>query len=185
MISLGLPRTAGLVRNPAEVVLVRMCEDCTKPLTERCAYRSIIDARIRIGCEDGSGAYSQGLGPSMARSVLMNVSQIATYAEAKRQLMKQLVFEDNIGTHVAVSVIAGTVATTVCAPVDVLKSRFQSASSIQGIKQVSLLQYVVETMRKESLRFLMKGWTPAWLRLAPNTVLMFVFIGKLKAFFVQ
>ena len=30
-------------------------------------------------------------------------------------------------------------------------------------------------LREEGPRFLFKGWTPAFIRLGPNTVLMFVF----------
>ncbi|KAF2183715.1 mitochondrial carrier [Zopfia rhizophila CBS 207.26] len=176
---------AGLVGNPAEVVLVRMCADGAKPPSERFAYRNALSALIRVGREDGVRAYFRGLGPNVVRSVLMNVSQITTYTEAKRQLMKQLRLEDSIGTHVFASFVAGTVATTVCAPADVLKSRFQNASNTESGKRTSIMRYIVETTRREGPGFLMKGWTPAWLRLAPNTVLTFVFMEKLKAIFVR
>jgi hypothetical protein len=39
------------------------------------------------------------------------------------------------------SLAAGTVATTVCAPADVLKSRFQSSSSLIGKESVSFEQH--------------------------------------------
>ncbi len=32
-----------------------------------------------------------------------------------------------------------------------------------------------QSLREEGPRFLFKGWTPAFIRLGPNTVLMFVF----------
>lgn len=35
-------------------------------------------------------------------------------------------------------------------------------------------------MRQEGPLFLMKGWTPAWLRLTPHTILTFVFMEKLQ-----
>ena len=175
---------AGLIGNPAEVVLVRMCADGAKPPAERYNYKNAIDALTRIGREDGLAAYYRGLGPNVVRSVLMNVGQIATYGEAKQRLMKGFDMKDNIGTHAAASVVAGTVATTVCAPADVLKSRFQNAKTSSG-PRVSIVKYVIDTAAKEGPQFLMKGWTPAWLRLAPNTVLTFVFMEKLKAFFVR
>jgi dicarboxylate transporter 10 len=177
---------AGIVGNPAEIVLVRMCTDGAKRPSERFAYRNALSGLIRMGVEDGFGAYFRGLGPNVVRSVLMNVSQIATYTEAKRKLleMKQLGLKDDIRTHILASFAAGTVATTVCAPADVLKSRFQSASKTQCARQVSVMQYVIGTVRTEGPGFLMKGWTPAWLRLAPNTVLTFVFMEQLKALIV-
>jgi dicarboxylate transporter 10 len=72
--------------------------------------------------------------------------------------------KDNVPTHIAASLAAGTVATTVCAPADVLKSRMQSAATSgkpQGIWKV-----LTDGLKLEGPRFLMKGWTPAWLRLA-------------------
>jgi dicarboxylate transporter 10 len=175
-----------MVGNPAEIVLVRMCADGAKPPAERFVYRNALSGLVRIGVEDGFGAYLRGLGPNIVRSVLMNVSQIATYTEAKRQLlgMKQLGLKDDMKTHILASFAAGTVATTVCAPVDIIKSRFQNATRAPGARRISAVRYVVGTVRKEGLRFLMKGWTPAWLRLAPNTVLTFVFLEKLKTLFV-
>ncbi|KAF1996397.1 mitochondrial carrier [Amniculicola lignicola CBS 123094] len=174
---------AGIVGNPAEVVLVRMCADGAKPVSERFNYRNAIDALIRIGREDGVAAYYRGLGPNIVRSVLMNVSQIATYAGAKRHLMGSFGMQDDIWVHIVASGVAGTVATTMCAPADVLKSRFQNAASVPGISRPSVFRYAVDTVRNEGPGFLMRGWTPAWLRLAPNTVLTFVFMEKLKAFF--
>lgn len=159
-----------------------MCADGAKNPSERFAYRNALTGLVRVGVEGGVGAYFRGLGPNIVRSVLMNVSQIATYSVAKRQLLglKHLGFKDDIRTHIMASFVAGTVATTVCAPADVVKSRLQNASKEQGARRVSAVQYVIATVGKEGPRFLMKGWTPAWLRLAPNTVLTFVFMEKLK-----
>jgi dicarboxylate transporter 10 len=173
---------AGVVGNPAEIVLVRMCADGAKQPSERFAYRNALSGLIRISVDEGFGAYFRGLGPNVVRSVLMNVSQIATYTEAKRKLlgMKQLGLKDDIRTHVLASFAAGTVATTVCAPADVIKSRFQSAPKTQGARRISVVEYVIGIVRREGPGVLMKGWTPAWLRLAPNTVLTFVFLEKLK-----
>lgn len=171
---------AGLIGNPAEIVLVRMCADGAKAPEHRYQYRNSLEGLYRVGANEGFRAYTRGLGPNIVRSVLMNVSQIAAYTEAKRSLLaaRQLGLKDNTTTHILASFIAGTVATTVCAPADVLKSRFQSASSAAS---TSLIRYVADTVRKEGPGFLMKGWLPAWCRLAPNTVLTFVFMEKLKS----
>ena len=58
----------------------------------------------------------------------------------------------------------------VCAPADVLRSRVMSASG-----KASLIEITRQALQKEGPRFLFKGWTPAFIRLGPNTVLMFVF----------
>lgn len=79
------------------------------------------------------------------------------------------------------SLAAGTVATTICAPADVLKSRIQSASkSANPSSSSSLAQILAQGLKQEGPLFLMKGWTPAWLRLTPHTILTFVFMEKLQ-----
>lgn len=39
-----------------------------------------------------------------------------------------------------------------------------------------MLEILRRSLRKEGPRFLFKGWTPAFMRLGPNTVLLFVFL---------
>ncbi|THY43272.1 hypothetical protein D6C99_07151 [Aureobasidium pullulans] len=172
---------AGLIGNPTEVVLVRMCADGAKTAAERYNYGNSIRALYRIAKEEGMSTFSRGLTPNIVRSVIMNISQIATYSTAKDYLLSNpnLGLKDGIFLHFLASLLAGTVATTACAPADVLKSRVQSASTINGVKP-SLSKIFTESYKKEGISFLMRGWSPAWLRLAPNTVLMFVFMEQLQ-----
>ncbi|KAM7190089.1 mitochondrial dicarboxylate transporter [Rhypophila sp. PSN 637] len=186
---------AGMVGNPTEVVLVRMCADGAKPAPERFRYPNAAAGLYQIWKQEGISVFGRGLSANVVRSVLMSeiisplsstpsnaylvyqtdVSQIAPYAAAKRTILTNTRLPDDIRTHSLASLFAGTVATTVCAPADVLKSRIQSAS--QGS---SLMQVVRHGLASEGPGFLMKGWTPAWLRLTPHTVLTFVFMEKLQ-----
>ncbi|ENH66881.1 Mitochondrial dicarboxylate transporter [Fusarium oxysporum f. sp. cubense race 1] len=150
---------AGLVGNPAEVVLVRMCADGAKAPAQQFGYAHAFDALARVYSEEGMGAFWKGIAPNIARSALMNVSQIATYASAKQYLLGNG-FGDDTKTHAISSLAAGTMATTLCAPADVLKSRMQSSAGKEGLAQV-----LSTGLREEGPRFLMRGWTPAWLRL--------------------
>ncbi|KAF4954466.1 hypothetical protein FGADI_5245 [Fusarium gaditjirri] len=165
---------AGLVGNPAEVVLVRMCADGAKAPAQQFGYAHAFDALARVYSEEGMRAFWKGIAPNIARSALMNVSQIATYASTKKYLVANG-FGDDTKTHAISSLAAGTMATTLCAPADVLKSRMQSSAGKEGLAQV-----LSTGLREEGPRFLMRGWTPAWLRLTPHTVLTFVFMEKLR-----
>ncbi|KPM35509.1 hypothetical protein AK830_g11070 [Neonectria ditissima] len=166
---------AGLIGNPAEVILVRMCADGAKPQSQRFNYWNPVEALYRVASEEGLQTLGKGVTANIARSVLMNVSQIATYASAKQYLVGSAGLGDDIKTHTIASLMAGTMATTLCAPVDVLKSRLQSSAGKEGL--VAVLR---SGLREEGVRFLMRGWTPAWLRLTPHTVLTFVFMEKLR-----
>ncbi|KAH7375497.1 mitochondrial dicarboxylate transporter [Plectosphaerella cucumerina] len=166
---------AGLVGNPTEVVLVRMCADGAKPAAERFNYSNALEGLYRVGRDEGISAFGRGLTANVTRSILMNVGQIAPYAAAKKFFLNTLSLTDDIRTHIMSSFVAGTVATTICAPADVLKSRIQSAAG-----GASLGQIISTSLREEGPRFLMKGWTPAWLRLTPHTVLTFVIMEQLR-----
>lgn len=170
---------AGLVGNPAEVVLVRMCADGAKAPAERFAYANALAGFYRIGRDEGLATFARGMSANVVRSILMNVGQIATYSTAKHHLLASGGLKDDIRTHTLASFLAGTVATTICAPADVLKSRIQSASAA-GSGGNSVIQIIRTSLREEGPRFLMKGWTPAWLRLTPNTILTFVFMEQLR-----
>lgn len=63
---------AGLIGNPTEVVLVRMCADGAKPAAERYNYGNSIRALYRIAKEEGMSTFSRGLTPNIVRSVIMS-----------------------------------------------------------------------------------------------------------------
>jgi dicarboxylate transporter 10 len=63
---------AGLVGNPAEVILVRMCADGAKAPAQQFQYSNAIDALARVYRDEGMGAFWKGLTPNIARSVLMS-----------------------------------------------------------------------------------------------------------------
>ncbi|ROT42683.1 mitochondrial dicarboxylate transporter [Sodiomyces alkalinus F11] len=165
---------AGLVGNPTEVVLVRMCADGAKPAAERFAYPNALIGLYRVGRDEGVSAFARGLSANIVRSLLMS-----KYSAAKQYLISGAGLKDDVRTHFLSSLVAGTVATTICAPADVLKSRIQSASAALGSRS-SIIQIIRTSLREEGPRFLMKGWTPAWLRLTPHTVLTFVFMEQLR-----
>uniref|UniRef100_D8PMU1 Mitochondrial carrier n=1 Tax=Schizophyllum commune (strain H4-8 / FGSC 9210) TaxID=578458 RepID=D8PMU1_SCHCM len=72
----------------------------------------------------------------------------------------------------------GTVATTVCSPADVVKSRIMNASGPGSTSSIAAIRTALAT---EGPLFMFKGWLPAWTRLQPTTVLIFVCFEQLKA----
>lgn len=167
---------AGLIGNPFEIVLVRMCTDGIKPIGERYGYSNGAQAVYVVARDEGTRALYRGLGPNVIRSVLMStllplslpctltikdVSQLAVYDAMKRSLLASSYnLTDSIPLHLSCGLVAGTIATTLCAPVDVLKSRIQSEAT-----HTTLLQICKTGIRNEGMGFFMRGWTPAWLRL--------------------
>jgi dicarboxylate transporter 10 len=105
----------------------------------------------------------------------------------KEQLLA-LGLRDGPPLHLLTATLGGTIAVTVCAPVDVIKSRVQSArgeSTVSlperpGANAQPVWKMVTTAVRTEGPSVLFRGWLPAWLRMTPTTCLTFVFLEQLK-----
>ncbi|KAJ7655304.1 mitochondrial carrier [Mycena polygramma] len=171
----------GIVGNPADIILVRMTSDSIRPPDKRYGYSNAITGLFSLAKEEGIRGLGRGLGTNTARAVLMNASQVGSYDFFKSTLLRHsgsvlnYQLKDNLLLHVSASLLAGTFATTVCSPADVMRTRIMSSTS-----DASFLHVLTTSIREEGPRVLFKGWTPAFMRLGPNTVLLFVFYEQLK-----
>lgn len=166
----------GVAGNPADVILVRMTSDANRKVAERFGYRNCFDGLFKIVRNEGVGALFRGVEPNVARAILMNASQLATYDVFKNGLLRAKLLDDGLGLHFASSFLAGTVATTICAPFDVIKSRIMHATVKEGT-----LSMIAHAFKHEGLTWLFKGWTPAWIRLSPNTIILFMTVEQIKS----
>ncbi|KAG9050193.1 Mitochondrial dicarboxylate transporter [Tulasnella sp. UAMH 9824] len=168
----------GIAGNPADIVLVRMTTDALRPPEIQRGYRHALDGVLRIVQEEGVLALMRGWMPNTIRAVLMTSSQMATYDVCKNFFLttrhSELRMQDGLLLHAVSSGIAGFVATT-----DVIKSR------IMARKTGSITDMMRTSLRNEGPMFLFKGWTPAFVRLGPNTVLLFVFLEQLKQLWIK
>lgn len=101
-------------------------------------------------------------GISSSHSVF--ILPFSRYDFFKDGLLSSGYFHEGTPLHVAASALAGTVATTVCSPADVIKARVMNANGTQG----NLIAKLTKTLKTEGVGFLFRGWTPAWIRLSPN-----------------
>ncbi|WWC65423.1 uncharacterized protein I303_108041 [Kwoniella dejecticola CBS 10117] len=168
---------AGVVGTPFETLMVRMQADKAKPIEQRYNYRNSVQGFYRMTSEEGLGSWTRGMGPNTIRSILMNMSQLASYDWFKRELLNAKVLEDGPVLHFFASLGAGTVATTVCSPADVIKSRIMTA---HGKGTSSTLGVIRQSLATEGPMFMFKGWVPAWTRLQPTTILIFLTLEQLK-----
>jgi len=171
----------GIAGNPADILLVRMTSDSIRPPEKRYNYGNGITGLISLVKEEGVRSLGRGLGTNATRAILMNTSQVGSYDFFKSTLLRNPIplvnyqFHDGFFLHVVASLAAGTCGTTVCSPADVMRTRIMSSSG-----KARPIEVLVRSLREEGPKFMFKGWTPAWMRLGPNTVLMFVFFEQLK-----
>ncbi|KAJ5899325.1 Mitochondrial dicarboxylate transporter [Penicillium taxi] len=169
----------GITGNPADVVNVRMQSDAALPLAQRRNYRHAFDGIIQMTKTEGVSSLFRGVWPNSTRAVLMTASQLASYDTFKSLCIKKFGMKDNLTTHFTASLMAGFVATTVCSPVDVIKTRIMSASATDGHHH-SIVSLLRDICRKEGFSWTFRGWVPSFIRLGPHTIATFVFLEEHK-----
>jgi solute carrier family 25 (mitochondrial dicarboxylate transporter), member 10 len=165
----------GLAGNPGDVLNVRMQSDAALPPEKQRHYNNAINGLVRMIREEGFASIFRGVWPNAARALLMTSSQLASYDTFKHICLEKLAMPDNLVTHFTSSLAAGFVATTVCSPVDVIKTRIMSAG-----RKVGILEALQKAARKEGLFWIFRGWVPSFVRLGPQTIVTMVFFEQHK-----
>ncbi|KAJ5539530.1 hypothetical protein N7513_007862 [Penicillium frequentans] len=169
----------GFAGNPADVMNVRMQSDAALPIEQRRNYRNAFHGLIQMTKQEGFGSLFRGVWPNSTRAVLMTASQLASYDTFKKMCIEKAGMKDNLGTHFTASFMAGFVATTVCSPVDVIKTRIMTASPAES-RGHSIAGLLRDICRKEGLAWTFRGWVPSFIRLGPHTIATFVFLEEHK-----
>jgi dicarboxylate transporter 10 len=170
----------GFAGNPGDILNVRMQNDAALPREQRRNYKHAIDGVIRMAREEGVGSLWKGVLPNSSRAVLMTVGQLATYDGFKRILLEYTPLKDGLSTHFTASFLAGFVATTICSPVDVIKTRVMSSNEKHNI-----IKLVTDITKTEGIRWMFKGWVPSFIRVGPHTILTFLFLEQHKKMYRQ
>lgn len=170
----------GIAGNPADVLNVRMQHDAALPPAERRNYRNAIDGLVKMARHEGPASLMRGVSANSSRAVLMTAGQLASYDGFKRWLLHGgFGFKDDTVTHFTASFLAGFVATTICSPVDVIKTRVMSAKGKSG----GMLSVVMSITREEGLRWCFRGWVPSFIRVGPHTIATFLFLEQHKKYY--
>lgn len=172
------------VGTPAEVSLIRMTADGRLPPAERRNYKHVGDALVRMAREEGILTLWRGAVPTMARAMVVNAAQLASYSQAKQSLMNTGYFSENIILHFWASMISGFVTTAASMPVDIAKTRLQSMKIIDGKPEYKgAVDVFSRVVRNEGFFALWKGFTPYYARIGPHTVLTFIFLEQMNTFY--
>ncbi|KAJ1675526.1 hypothetical protein EV182_001088 [Spiromyces aspiralis] len=175
----------GIVGNPAEIMNVRMQHDVSLPPHKQRGYRNAVHGLFCMLRQEGPHSLMHGLGPSLLRAVLATASQLGSYDVAKGYLLRTGYFTDHAQTHLIASLVAGLVATTVCSPADVVKSRAMSMQAPSGHRspRPNLITILSGMVKNEGWRSLFKGWVPSYVRLCPQLSITLVIYEQLKRWY--
>ncbi|CCG80632.1 putative Mitochondrial dicarboxylate carrier [Taphrina deformans PYCC 5710] len=163
------------VGNPADVLNVRMQNDQTLAPEKRRNYKHALDGLVRMTREEGVKSLFRGLTANCARGVLMTASQLASYDTFKHALLNTGFYQEGLVTHFTASLMAGFVATTVCSPFDVIKTRIMNTQKNRSF--IEVLRYAVQ---HEGWGFAFRGFAPSFIRLGPHTIVTFMVLEQQK-----
>jgi len=164
---------AGIVGNPADLANIRMQADTTLPAAERRNYRNVLDAWRNMYKEAGAASFFRGVWPNSTRAAIMTASQLAAYDAFKKALVAKLGMSDNLITHFTASTLAGLVATTLCSPVDVIKTQIMKSSVHHSIPVL-----IKDNFAADGPKWMLRGWVPSFTRLGPQTIATFMILEQ-------
>lgn len=175
------------VGNPSELALVRMSADSKSPVAERRNYSSVFNCLARIAREEGVLKWWRGAAPTVARATLLSACQMGVTSEAKVRLASSGYFGPDgqwLGGYPMM--FCATLASSFCAnvvanPFDVVKSRMQNMkiAADGSAMYAGMADCFVKSIRSEGPMVLWAGFTPAFVKLAPYTVISLTLADKL------
>jgi len=175
------------VGTPSELALVRMSADSKLPEAQRRNYNNVVDCIVRISRKEGAMNLWRGATPTVARATLLSACQLGVTSEVKENLAKSGYFgEKGQMFHGLPMMFCATLCSSFCAnivanPFDVVKSRMQNmAISADGKAMYSgMVDCFVKSVKAEGPTVLYAGFTPAFIKLAPYTVISLTLADKL------
>jgi len=175
------------VGTPSELALVRMTADSKLPPSEQRKYKNVVDCVRRIFREEGLRNLWRGATPTVARATLLSACQLGVTSEVKGKLAKSGWFGPNGEMfHGLPMMFCATLCSSFCAnivanPFDVVKSRMQNmAIAADGTAMyTSMVDCFTKSVKAEGPLVLYAGFTPAFVKLAPYTVISLTLADKL------
>jgi hypothetical protein len=151
---------------PADVALVRMQAGNRR-------YGHVFQALRSISRDEGVHTLYRGVGALVMRGMLVTSGQFLTFEKSKAYLVQRQGWsKDAVHTQALAGFAAGFVAAVLSTPADLIKSRMM----MKNQEYSSSLDCLFKTVRAEGVvSGLYKGFVPAYIRMAPQVTLLWVF----------
>lgn len=157
-----------------------MQNDIKLPLDLRRNYLHVFDGMTTVIRYEGYRALFSGTTMATSRAVLMTVGQLSMYDQFKHMLLTNTpegLLKDDTITHIIASLMAGTTATTLTQPLDVVKTRLMNETVGHYKNAADVAKSILNDYGPIGF---FRGFLPAFVRLAPQTMLTFVFLEELR-----
>lgn len=134
-------------------------------------YNGMIDCFFKMTRQEGFLALYSGIWPAVVRQATYGTIKFGTYYSLKRFILQHYshsnpnsAASESIRINIACAVVAGTVASAIACPTDVLKVRMQVAGN--GAQNGGLVGCFLSVWRQEGVRGLWRGVNPTAQRAA-------------------
>ncbi|KAJ9457456.1 Mitochondrial substrate carrier family protein ucpB [Diplonema papillatum] len=165
------------VANPCDLVKIRMQSDHSGKL-----YRNVFQAFGHIFKTEGFGGLYVGVFQTVQRAGVLGACQAPAYDHTKHTLKNAKLMDEGIYLHLVSSFVAGIVAVSVTAPIDLIKTRVMSSKPLADgtMPYTGTVDCFMKTVRSEGIMSLYAGWVPGWMRLGPHTIVTFLVFEQLR-----
>jgi len=175
------------VGTPSELALVRMSNDKKLPEDKRRNYQGVGNCISRIASEEGYPALFTGAPATVLRACLLSACVMGITSDIKLKLSGSGYFGSDGKIYGGVpllfvaTLVSSFCANTVANPFDVVKSRMQNmiVEKDGSAQYSSLVDCLSQTVKNEGFTKLWSGFTPAFLKLAPYTVISLLLTDKI------
>ena len=164
------------VGNSADIINVRMQNDLGLPPEKQRHYKHAVDGVVRMIREEGPRSIFRGISANCARGALMTASQLASYDGFKHRLLESAYFEEGLISHFTASFLAGFVATAICSPVDVLKTRIMNSKEKRGF--FAVVRYAIQ---HEGYGFAFRGFVPSFIRSVDHEYMLTIDLDRIRS----
>lgn len=175
------------VGTPSELALVRMGNDKKLPLDQRRNYKGVGDAISTIAKDEGITGLFTGATATVLRACLLSACAMGITSEIKMRLSGSGYFGDDgklcggVPLLFVATLVSSFAANTVANPFDVVKSRMQGQKVEKdgSVQYNSMVDCFLQTVGNEGVLKLWSGFIPAFLKLAPYTVISLILTDKI------
>eukprot|EP00980_Cylindrotheca_fusiformis_P005366 scaffold1142_cov66-Cylindrotheca_fusiformis.AAC.2 len=175
------------VGTPSELALVRMSNDSKLPDKQKRNYKSVIECVTRIAKEEGITKLWTGAQVTVIRAMLLSACALAFTSEIKLRLTGTGIFGETgqlyggIPLLFCATLVSSFIANIVSNPFDVVKSRMQNQQTeTDGTKQyANMIDCFAKIIGEEGVPRLWSGFVPAFVKLAPYTVISLILTEKI------
>uniref|UniRef100_UPI00398F4B7B mitochondrial uncoupling protein 4 n=1 Tax=Pristiophorus japonicus TaxID=55135 RepID=UPI00398F4B7B len=172
------------VASPADLVKVQMQMEGKRRLEGKAPrVRGVYHAFVKILSEGGIRGLWAGWVPNVQRAAIVSLGDLTTYDTVKHFLLRNTSLQDSSLCHTLSSICSGLVAATMGTPADVIKTRIMNQTRDKqgrGLRYKSTIDCLMQTIQKEGLWSLYKGFLPTWTRMAPWSLTFWLMFEQLR-----